>query len=286
VILDYNKTCDEFVKGKNVKIGTDVEITGGKIFIDDNTVIEEKVKIYVTESLKIGKDSLIRENSIIKGRDIKLGREFYTNHHTEIGGGSSLEKTSKLTIGYWFHFGSYSMINTAMEVKIGNEVGMGRFSNIYTHGVYQSILQGYPVTFGPVTIGNNVWMPCATINPNIKIGDNVVIGVGSIVIKDIPSNSFAVGVPCEIKKLNIYPKELDVSEQQKIVIKILNDFGVKVNISDFEGLNLKIDKAVFKFDKQIIEGEATKNSERARILLRRHGVRFKVDIVDDFYHEW
>jgi acetyltransferase-like isoleucine patch superfamily enzyme len=284
--LNYNKTCEEFAIGENVKIGKNVEISGGKIHIDDNTVLGDNIQIKVSELLEIGKGSLIRENTIIQGREIKLGREYYSNHHTEIGGGSCFEKTSKITIGYWFHLGSYSIINTAMMVKIGNEVGLGRFSNIYTHGAYQSILKGYPVNFGPVEIGNNVWMPCATVNPNVKIGDNVVVGVGSIVIKDIPSNSFAVGVPAEIKKMGIYPQEIDPSEQQKIIIDILGNFAIKIKEPDFEGLSLKFDNAIFKFDEQTIEGYATKNTERVRTLLRRHGVRFKVDIVDDTYQKW
>ena len=34
--------------------------------------------------------------------------------------------------------------------------------------------------------------------PNVTIGDNVVIGAGSVVVKDIPSNSVAVGNPCKV----------------------------------------------------------------------------------------
>lgn len=46
-------------------------------------------------------------------------------------------------------------------------------------------------------IGGNV-----VVLPNVTIGDNVVIGAGSVVNKDIPSNSVAVGNPCKvIKKL-------------------------------------------------------------------------------------
>ncbi len=55
----------------------------------------------------------------------------------------------------------------------------------------------------PVSIGNNVWIGgSVTILPGVTIGDNVTIGAGSVVAKDIPSNSIAVGNPCKvIKKL-------------------------------------------------------------------------------------
>lgn len=53
----------------------------------------------------------------------------------------------------------------------------------------------------PVTIGNNVWLGgSVTICPGVTIGDNVVIGAGSVVVKDIPANSVAVGNPARVVK--------------------------------------------------------------------------------------
>ena len=51
----------------------------------------------------------------------------------------------------------------------------------------------------PVHIGKNCWLGAGVlIMPGITIGDNVVIGAGSVVTKDIPSNVVAVGNPCHI----------------------------------------------------------------------------------------
>ena len=51
----------------------------------------------------------------------------------------------------------------------------------------------------PIKIGNNVWIGGnVVINGGVTIGDNVVIGAGSVVVKDIPSNSVAVGNPCKV----------------------------------------------------------------------------------------
>lgn len=51
----------------------------------------------------------------------------------------------------------------------------------------------------PVHIGNNVWIGAgAIILPGITIGDNSVIGAGSVVTKDIPANVVAVGNPCRV----------------------------------------------------------------------------------------
>lgn len=51
----------------------------------------------------------------------------------------------------------------------------------------------------PVHIGRNCWLGAGVIVlPGITIGDNVVVGAGSIVTKDLPSNVIAVGNPCRV----------------------------------------------------------------------------------------
>lgn len=55
----------------------------------------------------------------------------------------------------------------------------------------------------PVKIGNNVWIGGgAIIMPGVTIGDNVVIGAGSVVTKDIASNKIAYGNPCHVVREN------------------------------------------------------------------------------------
>lgn len=51
----------------------------------------------------------------------------------------------------------------------------------------------------PVVIGRNCWLGAGVIVlPGVKIGDNTVIGAGSVVTKDIPSNVVAAGNPCKV----------------------------------------------------------------------------------------
>ena len=51
----------------------------------------------------------------------------------------------------------------------------------------------------PVTIGNNVWIGGnVSILPGVTIGENCVIGAGSVVTKSIPNNKVAVGNPCKV----------------------------------------------------------------------------------------
>ena len=53
----------------------------------------------------------------------------------------------------------------------------------------------------PITVGNNVWIGGnVCVVPGVTIGDNCVIGAGSVVVHDIPANSVAVGNPCRVVK--------------------------------------------------------------------------------------
>ena len=58
--------------------------------------------------------------------------------------------------------------------------------------------QGYQYN-ADVHIGKNVWIGAgAVILPGVSVGDNSVIGGGSVVTKDIPPNVVAVGNPCRV----------------------------------------------------------------------------------------
>jgi hypothetical protein len=51
----------------------------------------------------------------------------------------------------------------------------------------------------PITIGNNVWIGMnSVILPGVSIGDNAVIGAGSVVHGDVPPHALAAGNPCRV----------------------------------------------------------------------------------------
>ena len=59
-------------------------------------------------------------------------------------------------------------------------------------------IQGLEYAY-PITIGNNVWIGAQVcVLPGVTIGDNTIIGAGSVVTKSIPANVLAVGNPCRV----------------------------------------------------------------------------------------
>ncbi|MBO4485808.1 MAG: sugar O-acetyltransferase [Prevotella sp.] len=87
------------------------------------------------------------------------------------------------------------------HVTIGDDCFIGPNVSIYTacHSTDPVERNSRREWALPVTIGNNVWIGgSVTILPGVKIGDNVTIGAGSVVVNDIPDGSIAVGNPCRV----------------------------------------------------------------------------------------
>lgn len=257
----------DLVIGKNVTIAENVSIMGGEIVIGDNTKISDGVSINVTKSLVLGPRSVLGKNFKIEGRNIRIGEELWSGENCTIGGGSCFEVQSSLEIGYWCHLGDYSFINTARPVRIGNEVGLGMRTSLFTHGAYQSILDGYPVEFEGITIGDKCWLPGAIVNPGVKLGPCTVVGVGSVVTRSFPGGSLIAGVPAQIVKSNVYPRTLTPLEITNIMKKILMDFAAILGGSN----PVKVDEGSSNFDLLLPEAliRYSENQENATQMVGR-----------------
>lgn len=88
-----------------------------------------------------------------------------------------------------------------VDIYIGNDCLFGPNTVIATagHPIDPELRARVTQYNAEVHIGNNVWLGAGVIvMPGVTIGDNSVIGAGSIVTKDIPSNVVAFGNPCKV----------------------------------------------------------------------------------------
>ena len=121
---------------------------------------------------------------------------FHYGVHTKIGKNTffnfnfTCQDDVQVTIGEHCDFGPNVTIVTPLHPMLAEE----REKLMCPDGTGRRLCWG-----GPVTIGNGCWI-CAgvTILPGVEIGENCVIGAGSVVTRSIPANSFAAGNPCRV----------------------------------------------------------------------------------------
>lgn len=109
------------------------------------------------------------------GCNIEIGENFYANY------GCVILDVGKVTIGNNVQFAPNVSILTA-----GHPLHPQSRNSGYEYGI-------------PIQIGDNVWLGASVIiNPGVSIGENTVIGAGSVITKDIPANVVAAGNPCRV----------------------------------------------------------------------------------------
>lgn len=127
-------------------------------------------------------------------------------------------------------------------IEIGDNVAFNKNFKLITHDfatkVFLNKFNEFIPSSGRITIGNNVsfGVDC-TVLKNVSIGDNCFIGAGSIVTKDIPANSVAIGAPakvvCSIDEYFEKRKKECIEEALIYAKSIQLRFGRKPVIDDF-----------------------------------------------------
>ncbi len=126
-------------------------------------------------------------------------------------------------------------------VKIGSNCFMNQHFTLLTHDWVTKVFLGTDRQFlnssGRVTIGDNVsFGQNVMVLKGVTIGDNCFIGAGSIVTKDIPSNSVAVGAPCRVVMTieEYYQKRLKCCEKEALdyALSIQERFGRKPRLEE------------------------------------------------------
>jgi acetyltransferase-like isoleucine patch superfamily enzyme len=199
-------------------------IKANHIDIHESVEIGDNVQINC-DSIKIGKFGKIGNNVKINCKSFEAGSWLYMCDGVEIGRGGCTGPNSNVKIGNHVGIFEETIINPSESVEIGDDVGIGGEVMIWTHGAWLDVTQGFPSDFGPVKIGNNVWLPARCIVlPNVTIGDDSVIGIGSTINRDIPSGCLAAGSPCKVIRENCYPKEINKKELQTKCLDIINNW--------------------------------------------------------------
>ena len=264
-------------------------INADKIDIHPTVEIGKNVVIDC-ENVKIGKFCKIGDNVTITCRSFEVDSWLFMWHGVEIGRGGCNGPNSNVRIGSGVGIFENVVINSSESVEIGDNCGIGADVMIWTHGAWLDITQGFPSDFGPVKIGNNVWLPARSIVlPNVTVGDNVVIGTNSLVNKDLPSGCLAAGSPCKIIKEGMYPKNYSKEKISDMVKGIISDWetlldskGITRNVkTKYENGKIFLYQSnfetIYNIEERTIDGHINNVSEDLRDYLRRRGIKIYTD---------
>lgn len=196
--------------GKSVDIGDDVEIGFG-------AVVQGK-------TITIGRHSSVGTMSYVSCETIEIGEDARIREQVYVGGPMLPE--SRFALGNRTIVLQMAFINPTKPVVIGDDTGIGGHCLIFTHGSWLNILDGYPVTYEPVTLGKSVWLPWRVfVMPGAVIGDGSVIGANSLVTGTIPPNSLALGSPAKvIKSAPDFPKTPSAEQRAALVAMMMAEF--------------------------------------------------------------
>ena len=144
-----------------------------------------------------------------------------------------------------FRYPCHTTIDTTRPtlIEIGNNVDINDNFTIMTHDfgtyVFRNLYGDFIPSSGRVVIGDNIYFGRnVTVLKGVTIGDNCIIGLGSIITKDIPSNSVACGAParvmCSIEEYYEKRKKICTKEAVAFARSIKERLGRDPLITDFK----------------------------------------------------
>lgn len=210
--------------GKGVSLGLFSYIQSPDIVIGDNASIAPCTFIRARTRCHIGARSRIHAFTAIDTGIFAMGEDSAIGEQVVVGGIQT--PRSALIIGDRTKIFSFSFINPTEAITIGDEVCVGGGSYLFTHGTWQSMLDGFPGSFGPITIEDGSWLGWrGFVMPHVTIGKEATVGAGSVVTRSIPTRQLAVGAPARvIKTADEYIRKPDAAGQHALLIEWLEEY--------------------------------------------------------------
>lgn len=148
---------------------------------------------------------LSEREEMLKGMFAEIGENCYIEPplHSNWGG-----KHVHFGNNVYANFGLTLVDDTHIYVGDGTMIGPNCVIATAGHPILPELREKQYQFNMPVHIGKNCWLGAGVlVMPGVTIGDNSVIGAGSVVTKDIPENVIAVGNPCKIlREINEHDK--------------------------------------------------------------------------------
>lgn len=152
---------------------------------------------------------LCHDYNHLRPKDVEGRRKIIMELLGSVKGNFLIEQPFLCDYGYNIHIGDNFYANHNLVILDGATVKFG--DNVFVAPNCGFYTAGHPIDAAernkgleyarPITVGNDVWIGGnVCVLPGVTIGDDCVIGAGSVVVKDILSRAIAVGNPCKVIK--------------------------------------------------------------------------------------
>jgi acetyltransferase-like isoleucine patch superfamily enzyme len=201
--------------GRDVVLGDGVVIRGEKVTLGDGAQIQAESQLAartlrlgagvrvemrctvgalgeIAEYIEFGDQALLAHDCKMLVPVGIVGDYASIHNHTTING------FAPMLLGHNSWVGQNCMLNANKRLSIGNHVGIGAYSSIYTHGFFGDVLEGCQVhKEAPVTLEDDAWILGAynIISPGVTVGQKGLVLTGSNVVRDVPANHTVGGAP-------------------------------------------------------------------------------------------
>ena len=170
-------------------------ISAKSVSLGKGTHIEDNCRIILkgqNSKFSMGDNCLIGNDSKIFLPVFETGDYVILHNHLLANG------FKDCIIGHNVWVGQNCILNANDLLSIGNNVGIGAYCSIYTHGFWGEKIEGCTMfKVAPVIIEDDVWIVGSynVISPSVRIGKKSVILTGSVVTKDVMPFACVAGVP-------------------------------------------------------------------------------------------
>jgi acetyltransferase-like isoleucine patch superfamily enzyme len=242
---DVRIVADTVTIGAGAIIGDSVKIEGREILIEDGAQIRNGVTVRA-EAFTLGYRSRIEESCKLMALDgsakeirfgdnclfgafnsglvpmLLVGDYVKIHNHTLISGFNSC------FIGHNSWIGQNCVLNSNDVLFIGNNVGVGTYTSIWTHAFFGEILEGSTVfNVAPTIIEDDVWIVGAynVVSPGLTIGKRSMVLTSSVVSGDVLPEHTVGGVPARDMTDRLPPvRRVSLDEKMKMMRGFVQEF--------------------------------------------------------------
>jgi maltose O-acetyltransferase len=170
--------------------------------------------LYIADDAELARESLraallTKEYNESSPSDPGARRRILLELLGSLGEGTVVRPPLYCDYGYQTHIGDGVFVNFGLvaldvaTIRIGNDVQIGPYVQLLTptHPLDPGERRGKWEGGEPITIEENVWLGGgAVVGPGVTIGAGTVVGAGAVVVRDLPRDVVALGVPARVAR--------------------------------------------------------------------------------------